>query len=133
MTHFNLFLGITEEERNRHHDEAKLTDDYFKCGDYTMEYFMKCFHAVAVWAVGGTGLEMPENVGYPINGDDSADRWALMEVHFDNPSEKVPEVLPIRAGLKMQYAKERRPMDAGLISSGSDQKFSVLMWYRVWF
>ena len=83
---------------------------------------MKCFHAVAVWAVGGTGLEMPDNVGYPINGDDTADRWALMEVHFDNPSETVPEKLPIRAGLKMQYAKERRPMDAGLISSGPDLK-----------
>merc|ERR1712131_324388 len=115
--------GITDEERNRHHADAKLTDDYFKCGDYTMEYFMKCFHAVAVWAVGGTGLEMPENVGYPINGDDSADRWALMEVHFDNPSETVPEKLPIRAGLKMQYAKERRPMDAGLISSGASWMF----------
>ena len=90
---------------------------------------MKCFHAVAVWAVGGTGLEMPENVGYPINGDDSADRWALMEVHFDNPSETVPEVLPIRAGLKVQYAKERRPMDAGLISSGSNQNcFSEIRW-----
>ena len=92
---------------------------------------MKCFHAVAVWAVGGTGLEMPDNVGYPINGDDTADRWALMEVHFDNPSETVPEKLPIRAGLKMQYAKERRPMDAGLISSGSD--LEVLKLRRRWF
>merc|ERR1719454_901616 len=27
--------GITEEERNQHHNDAKLTDDYFKCGDYT--------------------------------------------------------------------------------------------------
>ena len=35
--------GITEQEMNDHHENSRLHDDYFKCGDYTMPYFQKCF------------------------------------------------------------------------------------------
>ena len=98
------------------HNKTKVTDDYFKCGDYTMEYFEKCFEAVAVWAVGGTGLQMPEHVGYPV-GHHYGESWGLMEVHFDNNQGAFPEK-PIRAGLRLQFAKENRPIEAGLISTG---------------
>ena len=89
-----------------------------------MEYFEHCFHAVAVWAVGGTGLQMPENVGYPV-GPAYDSSWALMEIHFDNHHGTVPEK-PIKAGLRLQFAKENRPIEAGLISTGSDDTYVMI-------
>ena len=66
-----------------------------------MAAFQKCFHAVAVWAVGGTGIEFSGDVGYPINGDYGTDRFAIMEIHFDNPSQIKPQH-PINVGLKLK-------------------------------
>ena len=119
-----MFLEMTRYDKyrfERWHNWTKVTTDYFKCGDYTMEYFEYCFHAVAVWAVGGTGLQMPENVGFNV-GRANEDNWALMEVHFDNHAGTVPDK-PIRAGLRLKYAKESRPIEAGLLSTGFDHKF----------
>ena len=41
-----------------------------------------------VWIAGSPGFDFPPNVGHPVNGDYSTDRYALMEVHFDNFPQK---------------------------------------------
>ena len=114
--------GISELEMLAHHGDNQVTDDYFRCGDYTMEYFQKCLHSVAVWAVGGSGIDFKEDVGYPINGDYRADRYALMEVHFDNPSETKPIHFQ-KAGLKLKFARNDRDIDAGLMNLGASWMF----------
>ena len=114
--------GITQAEMDNHHSESEITNEYFRCGDYTMSYLQKCFHAVAVWAVGGSGIDFKENVGYPINGDFGADRFALMEIHFDNPSEVKPVHIQ-KAGLKLKFARDDRDIDAGLMNLGASWMF----------
>ena len=114
--------GITQEEMIRHHEDSKLSEEYFKCGDYTMEYFQKCFTGVMLWIAGAPGFEFPSNVGYPINGDFSTDRYALMEVHFDNFPQKAKST-PTRAGVTLKYSKSKREFNAGYLMTGATWMF----------
>ena len=41
-------------------------DEEFVCGDYTMMHLMKCFHAVAIAAVGSTSFDYPAEAGFPL-------------------------------------------------------------------
>lgn len=114
--------GITPEDMERHLNDAKLSEDYFKCGDYTMEYFQKCFTGAMLWIAGAPGFEFPSNVGYPINGAYSTDRYALMEVHFDNFPQKTKST-PTRAGVTLKYAKSQRAINAGYLMTGATWMF----------
>ena len=114
--------GITQEEMNEHHENSKLNEDYFKCGDYTMAYFQKCFTGVMLWIAGSSGFEFPPNIGYPINGDHSRDHYALMEIHFDNFPQKA-KITPTRAGVTLKYSKTKREINAGYLMTGATWMF----------
>ena len=51
-------------------------DEEFVCGDYTMMHLMKCFHAVAIAAVGSTRFDYPAEAGYPLGYDFQFDSHA---------------------------------------------------------
>ena len=53
-----MTLGIPDGDLN--------FDEEFVCGDYTMMHLMKCFHAVAIAAVGSTSFDYPAEAGFPL-------------------------------------------------------------------
>ena len=75
-----------------------------------------------VWIAGSPGFDFPPNVGYPVNGDYSTDRYALMEVHFDNFPQKA-KLTPTRAGVTLKYSKTQREINAGYLMTGATWMF----------
>ena len=75
-----------------------------------------------VWIAGSPGFDFPPNVGYPVNGDYSTDRYALMEVHFDNFPQKA-KMTPTRAGVTLKYSKTQRQINAGYLMTGATWMF----------
>ena len=95
-------------------------DDEFACGDYTMAFLGQCFHAVAIAAVGSSTFHFPQKAGYPINQNDG-ERFALLEVHYDNPMGH--SGVQLNSGLELTYTSALRQFDAGHISLGATWMF----------
>jgi len=73
-----------------------------------------------------TKILLRQNVGYPINGDFGADRYALMEVHFDNPSEVKPAHVQ-KAGLKLKEGF----VCLRMVVNGFDESKAIIINYNI--
>ncbi|KAM9435521.1 DBH-like monooxygenase protein 2 homolog [Clarias gariepinus] len=74
-----------------------------------------CFHAVAVWGVGGGVFEFPEVAGLPVGGDGNGILYRL-EVHYNNQEKTAGRV--DNSGLRFYYTAQLRQFDAGLLQTG---------------
>lgn len=73
-----------------------------------------CINPVAVWAIGATGQFLPEHVGVPIGGRNSA-KYYMLEIHYDNPQAK--KVMD-NSGFRLHYTRHLRHNDGGMMISG---------------
>jgi len=62
------------------------------------------------WAIGGTGIYMPEEAGVPIGGD-SDFHYAFLEVHYDNP--ELRDDIVDSSGFRLWHTANRRTYDVG--------------------
>ncbi|CBY37655.1 unnamed protein product [Oikopleura dioica] len=94
-------------------------NEEFVCGDYTMMHLMKCFHAVAIAAVGSTSFDYPAEAGFPLGPGEM--QFAILEVHYDNPFGD--SGVEMNSGLKLKMTKNLRENEAGHISVGATWMF----------
>ena len=92
----------------------------FECGDYTMAFFQHCFHAVAISAVGSTTFDFPKEAAFPI-GPTKGNKFALLEVHYDNPLGMSGKEMT--SGLRLKFSNSPRQFEAGHLSLGATWMF----------
>ena len=71
---------------------------------------------IASWAVGGTDLEFPLEVGLPIGGPNIDFNTVLLEMHYDNPDLDMNVIDD--SGFIFHYTETLRQHDAGSLSIG---------------
>lgn len=69
---------------------------------------------LAIWAVGGSTFDYPKHVGMPLGRPDSP-RFALMEIHFDNPTRRV---VTDDSGVRFWSTPTLREIDGGVLVTG---------------
>ncbi|XP_030261454.1 DBH-like monooxygenase protein 2 homolog [Sparus aurata] len=74
-----------------------------------------CFGVVATWGVGGGVMDLPENVGIPVGGDDS-DTFYRLEIHYNNPNNVSGRT--DSSGLRLYYTAQLRQYDVGILMTG---------------
>ena len=78
----------------------------------------RCGHILAVWAVGGSGERLPDDVGIPLREEYGGATYVMAEIHYDNPSVK-PGVVD-SSGVRLYYTEQLRSSEAGLLNVGHD-------------
>ncbi|XP_065840799.1 DBH-like monooxygenase protein 1 [Oscarella lobularis] len=79
---------------------------------------------VAAWAIGGTEVRFPADVGYPFSGDTTLHSVAI-EMHYDNPQGKQNVI--DSSGIKLYYTKTKRKNEATIIQFGHINSLSLLL------
>ncbi|XP_041660510.1 DBH-like monooxygenase protein 2 homolog [Cheilinus undulatus] len=74
-----------------------------------------CFDIVASWGVGGGVFALPEDVGFPIGGEENEVFYRL-EIHYNNPYGYTDRI--DSSGLNMHYTELLRQHDAAILSTG---------------
>eukprot|EP00245_Coleochaete_scutata_P017231 TRINITY_DN834_c0_g1_i1.p1 TRINITY_DN834_c0_g1~~TRINITY_DN834_c0_g1_i1.p1 ORF type:complete len:951 (-),score=143.11 TRINITY_DN834_c0_g1_i1:668-3520(-) len=74
-----------------------------------------CSRIIAMWAVGGKPVVLPENVGLPV-GPETPASVVVMQVHYTNPEGRADIV--DRSGISFTLAPMLRPIDAGIFAAG---------------
>ncbi|XP_073349527.1 DBH-like monooxygenase protein 2 homolog [Pagrus major] len=97
----------------------------YRCPSYvTQPYDSPCFQGdmqelcmgvVATWGVGGGVMDLPENVGIPVGGEDS-DTFYRLEIHYNNPNNESGRT--DSSGLRLYYTAQLRQHDAGILMTG---------------
>ncbi|KAJ8009680.1 hypothetical protein DPEC_G00094020 [Dallia pectoralis] len=82
---------------------------------YTGENGEGCFRVVSAWAVGGEAMELPENTGIPIGGQDHEEFYRL-EIHYNNLAQDAGRI--DNSGLRLYYTAELRKHDVGILTTG---------------
>ena len=70
---------------------------------------------IVAWGIGAGPFTFPQNVGYPVGGDVGT-RFALMEIHYDNPDPT--RSFTDHSGLRLWTTKTYRQHEAGLLAVG---------------
>ncbi|XP_065886142.1 DBH-like monooxygenase protein 1 homolog [Dysidea avara] len=71
---------------------------------------------IAGWAVGGEDFVFPEEVAFPIGGDDKVHTHFVLEMRYDNPN-FIPDIID-SSGMRLYYVKQPRQFNSSMISVG---------------
>ncbi|XP_036406203.1 DBH-like monooxygenase protein 2 homolog [Megalops cyprinoides] len=85
------------------------------CYSAQLHAFHMCMGAMATWAIGGGGFDIPEAAGISIGGDNDVSYYRL-EIHYNNQEQVSGRIDD--SGLRFHYTPVLRQYDASILSVG---------------
>ncbi|XP_029437157.1 DBH-like monooxygenase protein 2 [Rhinatrema bivittatum] len=76
--------------------------------------FFQCWQILAAWAIGGKGLQFPDNTGLSLGAPGDA-VYGKLEVHYNNPNGTFTD----SSGVRLYYTNNLRQFDAGVLEVGA--------------
>ncbi|XP_062516134.1 DBH-like monooxygenase protein 1 homolog [Corticium candelabrum] len=79
---------------------------------------------IAGWAVGGSGITFPSQVGLPLSGQTGA-QYVMMETHYNNEQRKKDYI--DSSGMRLYYTPTKRRYDSSMLVFGHTVNSSLLL------